>query len=594
MLRLCDTRNTRNNRFSCLPLQILTTVVCPGAQPTSEMGRKVASYSGHIMKLVPGDHQYAFPLFSIVITWNGSDTFCPTQPMEPNAVRNWKLGMITRHLSEAMAVFEEVEGDLQTTDERAFADSFLELREHLNMSNQLLGNRLRGQGQNIPPVTYGPKKGTSSDVTYHIPTDYVPQPFTRQNLDPSVLDPQLHEQNMMTDTGEFSQAPTTRGTTVYTTNTCTLNFRPSRSYSTQDFTIPMDLVLDINLPPSQMSQQYRHSQSQITHTQPQPQQIVSLPADVDLSQQDFTFSLPIPATQFVPETQLSQTVHTVPDTQFPVAPQLQPQSSIQVSFPVPPPPPPAIQSSFPVPLQPEVFITQDAPPQPLSARPPLSARQSAPAGPPSDAPVPLAPIFSRPATPAQQATSATPAQQATPSVSGPPAKKYQCLQCTYSTDRKQDFDNHQNMHTGKRFKCSHQGCPKSFASKKNRDFHFKHIHLGINRCICSVDKCNYSCNDYGILAVHEFDEHAIGDEARCQHCQKKFGNYRVFQRHIKTCLQEKDKHCDICNKGYKSTERLVQHIDLQHKGQPKLICEQCGGVFCSDESLRVHHATQHK
>ena len=398
-------------------------------------------------------------------------TFCPTQPMEPNAVRNWKLGLITRHITEAMGIFEEVEGALQTTDERAFADSFLELREHLNMSNQLLGNRLIGQGQNIPPVTYGPKKGTSSDVTYNIPSDYV------HNLSPDKVWTHLywiHEQNMMVDTGELSQAPTTRATTVYTTNTCTLNFRPSKSYSTQDFSIPMDLVLDIQLPPSQMSQQYRHSQSQFTHTQPQPQQIVSLQADVDLSQQDFTFSLPIPATQYVPDTQLSQTVHTVPDTQFPfpapVAPQLQPQSSIQVSFPVPPPPPPpAIQSSFPVSLQPEVFITQDAPPQPLPARPPLSARQSAPPGPPSAAPVPLAPIFSRPApqatsaaTPAQQATSAS----ATPSVSGPPAKKYQCLQCTYSTDRKQDFDNHQNMHTGKKFKCSHQGAPKVLPAKR--------------------------------------------------------------------------------------------------------------------------------
>ena len=54
------------------------SVITPGGVPSSAMGRSVANYSGHILKLVPGDHQYVFPLFAVVIIWNGYDKFTPT------------------------------------------------------------------------------------------------------------------------------------------------------------------------------------------------------------------------------------------------------------------------------------------------------------------------------------------------------------------------------------------------------------------------------------------------------------------------------------------------------------------------------------
>ena len=53
-------------------------MITPGAQPLTGMALSVANYSGHILKLVPGDHQYEFAQFPIVITWNGTDKFGPT------------------------------------------------------------------------------------------------------------------------------------------------------------------------------------------------------------------------------------------------------------------------------------------------------------------------------------------------------------------------------------------------------------------------------------------------------------------------------------------------------------------------------------
>ena len=78
------------------------------------------------------------------------------------------------------------------------------------------------------------------------------------------------------------------------------------------------------------------------------------------------------------------------------------------------------------------------------------------------------------------------------------------------------------------------------------------------------------------MKVHQFDDHGIGKEARCKDCNKKFGNYRVFERHIKICTLPKDKECPVCSKAYKDTERLATHMDTAHKGTPKLICDQCG------------------
>ena len=155
------------------------------------MGRSVANYSGHILKLVPGDHQYAFPLFAVVIIWNGHDKFTPTQFIKANAVRDWKLGILTRHLTEAIKLFEEVEGDLHDKEDPTLFDSFFELRDHVNVTSQILGDHTKGRAHTIPPVEYSARSGTTTDLTYPIPKGYVPTPFIRHNIDPNVGIPHI-------------------------------------------------------------------------------------------------------------------------------------------------------------------------------------------------------------------------------------------------------------------------------------------------------------------------------------------------------------------------------------------------------------------
>ena len=127
-------------RFFEKYLQIPTVVITPGAQPLTGMALSVASYSGHILKLVPGDHQYEFAQFPIVITWNGTEKFGPTQFLRANVVHDWKLGIVQRHISEALKIFEEVEGDLYDSENPGL---FRWFKFTLKPPNRITGEKLR-------------------------------------------------------------------------------------------------------------------------------------------------------------------------------------------------------------------------------------------------------------------------------------------------------------------------------------------------------------------------------------------------------------------------------------------------------------------
>ena len=530
--------------------QIPTSIVTPGGVPASAIGHSVANYSGHILKLVPGDHQYAFPLFPIVIIWNGHSKFTPTQFLKSTSVRDWKLGILNRHLNEAVKLFEEVEGDLNRQENPLLFESFHELRSQVHLTGQILGDRIAGRSQTIPPVSYGPRAGTTSDLTYPFPKNYVPTPFLRHEVDPNIGAP-VYPEDLPPKT---TQQPVAPPSSSLTTGRIFVGFTPDPLWRdfTEDFYLPLDIPMALPMDPSQPlpSQIFRsqQSQSQIVTTQTQPSS-----SQIDPSQPLFS---------------------QIDDPS-------QPSSSQTVPLQA-------------VPLIPQVTIN---PP-----RPTLSARKSAPSATvtSSSVPPPPAPPSSAPPQPPTSSSSTISTISSTPSLhpaksatsSSVRSKRFNCNFCKYSTDRKNDWDNHCNTHTGVRFKCG--SCERDFASEKNRTIHFRQIHLKQHRALCSVDKCNFSCNDFGVLKVHQYDEHGIGKEARCLKCQKKFNNYRVFERHIKLCQLPKDKECPFCKKSYKSTERLIGHMDTVHKGKPRLICEQCGKVFISKDSLRVHKSNTHE
>ena len=528
-------------------MQIPTVVITPGAQPLTGMALSVANYSGHILKLVPGDHQYEFVQFPIVITWNGTDKFGPTQFLRANVVRDWKLGIVQRHISEALKIFEEVEGDLYDSENPRLFDCFHDLREQVTLTSHILCDKMTGRKHTIPPVMFQARRATTSEMTLPVPEGYVPQPSIRHEVDPNIgapLQPKTTER--ATSLPEKSQ------------DKLFIGFEPQAFlvHFKQDFVLPIDIPMSVSYTPSQsaldlLSQlsQSLQSQTQPSHTQssqsqPSQSQPSSQQSEIESSEIEIVSSQTVPLQPTVFHLDPSQpTSYQIPPSQTRPSQPSQPSQSSQISVPV--------SLSLPPPLNP--------------SKPPLSAKQAAPS------------------LHLQQAPSTS-----SSTVTG---KKYKCKFCTYQTDHKNDWENHCNIHTGLKFPCG--SCHKEFSSTKYRTTHFKLVHLKQKRVLCPVDKCNFSCNDFGIMKVHQYDDHGIGVEARCKDCNKKFGNFRVYERHIQACNLPKDKECPVCKKAYKSAERLSTHMDVAHKGSPKMICDKCGKIFTSKDSLRVHKANIH-
>ena len=541
-------------------MQIPTVVITPGAQPLTGMALSVANYSGHILKLVPGDHQYEFAQFPIVITWNGTDKFGPTQFLRANVVRDWKLGIVQRHISEALKIFEEVEGDLYDSENPGLFDCFHDLREQVTLTSHILGDKITGRKHTIPPVMFQARRATTSEMTLPVPEGYVPQPSIRHDIDPNIGAP-------------LPPKTTERGTSLpQTSEKLFIGFEPQAfmAHFKQDFVLPLDILMSLSYTPSQSALQLFSQVSQSQTQPPQTQPSQSQPSHTQTSQS---------------QTSQSQPSHTQSSQQSEIE-----SSEIEIESS-------EIVSSQRVPLQPTVFHLD--PSQPTSYQiPPSQTRPSQPSQssqisvPVSlSLPPPLNP--SKPPLSAKQAAPSLHLQQApsTSSSTVTSGKKYKCNFCRYETDRKNDWENHCNIHTGLKFPCG--SCHKEFSSSKNRTTHFKLVHLKQKRALCPVDKCNFSCNDFGIMKVHQYDDHGIGVEARCKDCNKKFGNFRVYERHIQACNLPKDKECPVCKKAYKSAERLSTHMDVAHKGSPKMICDKCGKIFTSKDSLRVHKANLH-
>ena len=407
--------NGTANMFNLI-FQIPTSVVTAGGIPTSAIGRSVDNFSGHILKLVPGDFNYAFPLFPIVIIWNGETKFTPTQFTKANAICNWKLGIIDRHLSETINLFEELEGDLKNL---TLNQSFNYLQCQVVETKQILGDRVKGISHMIPPVSYGPRSGTTSDLTYQFPKGYVPTPFIRHDIDPSVGDPQplppkLTQQSIAPPESE------TAAETPLATGRLFLGFTPHPYWQqcTQDFFLPLDLPMGLPMVGSQLSSQLFRSQtqSQINPSQQLPTHTITSQVQIHPSQPGSS------QTQIDP----SQTG----SSQTPIDPSQTGSSQYQTI----PSLSQAIPSSYPTSYQ--IPTSQ---PQTVPSRPTLSTRQRAPSS--------TVTSSSRPSS--------------TPSL---PPKKYKCNFCTYSTDRKNDWSNHCNLHTGITFKCGL--CPKTFHSEK--------------------------------------------------------------------------------------------------------------------------------
>ena len=111
----------------------------------------------------------------------------------------------------------------------------------------------------------------------------------------------------------------------------------------------------------------------------------------------------------------------------------------------------------------------------------------------------------------------------------------------------------------KRYRCTYEGCSKSYSNQSNLNHHIKKKHLKHK-----PHKCNY------------------------EGCSESFVYESGLKRHIEE-KHTKPYKCDLCDMSFGRQDTLDQHIASQHAEDLKLVeCPDCGETFKNPKELETH------
>ena len=161
--------------------QIVISVVGPAGRPVlSDVAESLGQFSGHILHLVPGDYQYEPPQFTIVIGWNCVEHFFCTELASQDEVYEWKLALCHQFLNGAVDMFNETESQMLEEEDTVLVKAMQDLRDQMEVTSQILHNRVKSRDVTVPPVTVHSTRKTA--MTKELKVDYVPVPLLRHQV----------------------------------------------------------------------------------------------------------------------------------------------------------------------------------------------------------------------------------------------------------------------------------------------------------------------------------------------------------------------------------------------------------------------------
>ena len=171
---------------------------------------------------------------------------------------------------------------------------------------------------------------------------------------------------------------------------------------------------------------------------------------------------------------------------------------------------------------------------------------------------------------------------------------YQCSVCGIYQREPGHLKKHMLIHEGKLPQC--QICNKQFSSDRTLKNHLS-LHTGEKTHRCEI--CGENFRLRMSLRRHHLNKHpgessTSKSQCTCPDCGKLFVDGKNLRLHMFTHSDEKQFDCAICGRQFRQPDVRDQHqkkhsdsADADH------ICVECGDVFKTPRSLKMHREAQH-
>jgi len=164
-------------------------------------------------------------------------------------------------------------------------------------------------------------------------------------------------------------------------------------------------------------------------------------------------------------------------------------------------------------------------------------------------------------------------------------KKWACVECEYSSDRKNDYQRHIGTHLNvKTHQCGF--CGRYFTLKGNLVAHIKTVHTKEHSHKCKT--CSKTFTQRGSLLKHQRSVHEKVKSYVCIHCGKTYPYNHILKSHMRTHTNEKPFACSYCGKTFNNSSGLSQHKIRMHTRAFAHVCQLCGKGFMRPAELRRH------
>ena len=151
-----------------------------------------------------------------------------------------------------------------------------------------------------------------------------------------------------------------------------------------------------------------------------------------------------------------------------------------------------------------------------------------------------------------------------------------------STQEEEQYE--ENRSYKKKYECDK--CKKTFPFLYSFTAHSKKIHEKAKVNFHKCDFCDEETKTLQKMVIHIQNNHKFHKKqemSKCNFCDMEFKNISNLVKHKKVTHLK----CDICGIRFPDKHNLDEHIETQHKGK-KNFCEICEKSFNSKDSFNCH------